>query len=123
MPKQRRREIWRDCRPRGWGVFALCWSVYFVVCWLAILIWPARYFIVSIVLLPPTVMAEFHFEVVAALPCIRRALGGLCPTCGYILRGNGSGICPECGTAINERRGGASVETHEAGKEGHCGQS
>jgi hypothetical protein len=28
-----------------------------------------------------------------------RRLSGLCPKCGYDLRGNVSGVCPECGSA------------------------
>jgi len=30
---------------------------------------------------------------------------GLCPECGYMLRGNKSGVCPECGTAVVWKRG------------------
>ena len=29
----------------------------------------------------------------------RRGDAGLCPACGYDLRGNASGVCPECGLA------------------------
>jgi hypothetical protein len=33
----------------------------------------------------------------------RRAARGLCPACGYSLRGNVSGVCPECGTPVEMR--------------------
>ena len=33
---------------------------------------------------------------------------GLCPSCGYSLRGNTSGACPECGTPTAPRHAGAA---------------
>jgi hypothetical protein len=37
----------------------------------------------------------------------RRRRGGLCPACGYDLRGS-EGVCPECGTPIAHPRGVAA---------------
>ena len=45
---------------------------------------------------------------------LQRATVGLCPTCGYDLRGNVSGVCPECGD-VAKASGGSDGRPPNAG--------
>lgn len=43
-----------------------------------------------------------HRRVIVPRRLRQRVRKGLCPTCGYDLRGNASGVCPECGAKCPE---------------------
>jgi hypothetical protein len=120
LPKARRLAIWKACYP---GSFKL--DRLFLGQWLALMVvysgpslfgfrlwnpgfnWLGFGFLLSI----QTVVGYFvalvfvHLRIVAALPEIRKRVGGLCLQCGYDLTGNTSGICPECGTPIPVKAG------------------
>ena len=43
---------------------------------------------------------SLHFRIASAVPCIRRWVGGVCPSCGYDLRA-AEGRCSECGSPVD----------------------
>jgi hypothetical protein len=109
---QRRRAIWHAARfiCIAW-VCGVAFAVNFVATrplpvWLVFIAVAIGPVLLVLMLIPPMVFGERE----------HRRVAGLCPTCGYSLRGNESGVCPECGTRVpsspgNSLRDRASIDT------------
>jgi hypothetical protein len=68
--------------------------------WLRFALVAPHWLLVTLSATPPLMRLHFAYQRAARK---RRARAGLCPRCGYDLRGLSGGRCPECGTAVPAR--------------------
>jgi hypothetical protein len=115
LPKDRAKAIFRDCVKKN-GVGLARYIVTFIPIYLGI------YFLIGPllrVLIPslgngfifcmarsgcagyPAILVFQHFQIAAAIPLIRKRVGGLCLNCGYDVRATPE-LCPECGKPIEQ---------------------
>jgi hypothetical protein len=113
ITKEQRREMRREVKGlnfRSWqfwvlGAFFPCLSIIYLLGHEIWLKWPEG---PRLVILVCVILCYGAFWLLVVTPTMRRnamrvwAEHGLCPKCGYDLRGNDSGRCPECGEARGE---------------------